>query len=120
MQLLEEETATESKFGVVARLSSKMQQQNGDVAAAMCRRHYDRVMSIKGRVGFAWDLVNANMDGFDSLKTIFDAGVVPSLASGATLPDETFERNYGFPQSLRFKRAELRRPTSIDWYRDVY
>ena len=120
MQLLEEDATTESKFGIVARLSAKMQQQNGDVAAAMCRRHYDRVMSTKGRVGFAWDLVNANIDGFDSLKTIFDAGVVPLLASGATLPDETFERNYGFPRSLRFKRAELRRPTAIDWYRDVY
>ena len=120
MQLLEEDAATESKFGIVARLSAKMRQQNGDVAAAMCRRHYDRVMSTKGRVGFAWDLVSANIDGFDSLKTIFDAGVVPSLASGAALPDETFERNYGFPRSLRFKRAELRRPTAIDWYRDVY
>ena len=120
MQLLEEDAATESKFGIVARLSAKMQQQNGDVAAAMCRRHYDRVMSTKGRVGFAWDLVSANIDGFDSLKTIFDAGVVPSLASGAALPDETFERHYGFPRSLRFKRAELRRPTAIDWFRDVY
>jgi hypothetical protein len=121
MQLLEEDAATDCKFGIVARLSTKMQQQNGEVAAAMCRRHYDRVLSTKYKgVGFAWDLVSANIDGFDSLKTVFDAGIVPSLASGAALPDDTFERNYGFPRSLRFKRAEVRRPTKIDWYRDVY
>ena len=93
---------------------------NGEVAAAMCRRHYDRVLSTKGKVGFAWHLANANIDGFCSLKAIVDAGIVPSLASGATLSDETFERKYGFPRSLRFKRAELRRPTAIDWYRGVY
>ena len=121
MQLFEQDASTDSnKFGIVARLSAKMKQQNGEVAAAMCRRHYDRVLSTKGKVGFAWHLVNANIDGFCSLKAIVDAGVVPSLASGVTLSDETFERKYGFPRSLRFKRAELRRPTAIDWYRGVY
>jgi hypothetical protein len=120
MQLLEEDASAHSKFGIVARLSAKMNQQNGEVAAAMCRRHYDRVLSSKGRVGFAWDLMNANVDGFYSLKTIFDAGVVPSLESAAKLPDDTFERTYGFPRCLQFKRAELRIPTTIDWYREVY
>ena len=51
-QLLEDDA---SKSGIVARLSGKMQQQNGEVAASMCRRHYERMLSMKGcRVGFAW------------------------------------------------------------------
>ena len=117
-QLLEEDA---SKSGIVARLSGRMQQQNGEVAASMCRRHYDRMLSTKGcRVGFAWDLVNANIDGFDSLKSIFDAGVVPSIASSAGLADNVFEQKYGFPRLLRFNRAKLRRPTEINWFRDVY
>jgi hypothetical protein len=121
MQLLEEDVATESKFGIVSRLSAKMQQQNGEVAAAMCRRHCARVMYTKGKgAGFAWELINANTDGFDSLKVIFDAGVVFLVDTTTTLPDDIFERNYGLPRSLRFKRAEIRCPTAIDWYRDVY
>ena len=118
-QLLEDDA---SKSGIVARLSGKMQQQNGEVAASMCRRHYERMLSMKGcRVGFAWDLVNANVDGFDSLKAIFDAGVIPSISSSsAGLADNMFEQKYGFPRLLRFNRANLRRPTEIDWFRDVY
>ena len=98
-----------------------MQQQNGEVAAAMCRRHCARVMYTKGKgAGFAWELINTNTDGFDSLKVIFDAGVVFLVDTTTTLPDDIFERNYGLPRSLRFKRAEIRCPTAIDWYRDVY
>jgi hypothetical protein len=119
MQLLEEDP---SHSGIVARLSGRMQQQNGEVAASMCRRHYDRMFSMKGcPVGFAWDLRNANVDGFDSLKSIFDAGAIPSIASSsAGLADNMFEQKYGFPRLLRFNRANLRRPTEIDWFRDVY
>ena len=118
-QLLEEDA---SKYGIVARLSGKMQQQNGEVAASMCRRHYERMLSMKGsRVGFAWALVNANRDGFDSLIAIFDAGVIPSMSSSsAGLADNMFEQKYGFPRLLRFNRAHLRRPTEIDWFRNVY
>ena len=120
MQLLEEDS---SDFGIVARLSGKMQQQNGEVAASMCRRHYKRMLSMKGcRVGFAWDLVNANVDGFDSLKAIFDAGVIPSISSSSSagLPDNIFEQKYGFPRLLRFNQANLRKPTEIDWFGNVY
>ena len=119
-QLLEDDT---SKSGIVARLSGKMQQQNGEVAASMCRRHYERMLSMKGsRVGFAWDLVNANVDSFDSLKAIFDAGVIPSISSSSSagLPDNIFEQKYGFSRLLRFNRANLRKPTEIDWFCDVY
>ena len=118
MQLLSQDAG---KCGIVARLSGRMQQQNGEVAASMCRRHYDRISSTKGcPVGFAWDLVNANVDGFDSLKGIFDAGVIPSIASSAGLADTVFEQKYGFPRLLRFNRANLRRATEIDWFHDVY
>ena len=121
MQLLEEDTSTQSKFGIVARLSAKMQQRNGWGAADMCRRHYDRAMCTKGNgVGFAWELVNANIHGFDALKATFDAGVIPSLGPASTLADNIFERNYGFPRLLRFKRVELRRSATIDLYHDVY
>ena len=119
MQLLEEDP---SHSGIVARLSGRMHQQNGEVAASMCRRHYDRMFSMKNcPVGFAWDLRNANVDGFDSLKNIFDAGAIPSISSSAAgLADNMFEQKYGFPRLLRFYRANLRRPTEIDWFRNVY
>ena len=120
LQLIEEDTSTRNKCGVVARLSADMHQQNGEVTASVCRRHYDKMMGMKGRVGFVWELVNANMDNFDSLNNIFDAGSVPVLASAIMLSDKAFERNYGFPRMLRFERAELRSPTTIDWYSDVY
>ena len=119
MQLREEDS---SNSGIVARLSGRMHQQNGEVAASMCRRHYDRMLWMKGcPVGFAWDLRNANAEGFDSLKSIFDAGAVPAISSSsAGLAENTFEQKYGFPRLLRFNRAKLRRPTKIDWFRDVY
>ena len=113
MQLLSQDAG---KSGIVARLSGKMQRQNGEVAASMCRRHYDRGCPV----GFAWDLVNANMDGFETLKGIFDAGVIPAIASSAGLSDTVFEQKYGFPRMLRFNRANVRRATEIDWFRDVY
>ena len=88
----------------------------------MCRRHYDRMFSMKNcPVGFAWDLRDLNVDSFDSLKTIFDAGAIPSISSSAAgLADNMFEQKYGFPRLLRFYRANLRRPTEIDWFRNVY
>ena len=117
-QLLEQDA---SNSGIVARLSGRIHEQNGEVTASMCRRYYDRVLSMKGcRVGFAWDFVNANIDGFDSLKAIFDAGLIPSMSSSAGLADNIFEQKYGFPRLLRFSRAKLRRPTTIDWFHDVY
>ena len=118
-QLLEEDP---SRSGIVARLSGRMQQQNGEVAASMCRRHYDRMLTMKGcPVGFAWDFRNANVDGFDSLKSIFDAGAIPSIAVSSTgLTDNMFEQTYGFPRLLSFSRAKVRTPTQYDWFSDVY
>ena len=119
MHLLEEDPR---HSGVVACLFGRMQQHNRKIAASMCRRHYDRMFWMKGcPVGFAWDLRNANAEGFDSLKSIFDAGAVPAISSSsAGLAENTFEQKYGFPRLLRFNRAKLRRPTKIDWFRDVY
>ena len=118
MQLLEEDVC---RSGIVARLSESMKEQNGEVAASVCRRHYNRILSTHTcRVGFVWDLVNANVDGFDSLKSILDAGVVPSIPYTTGLTDNVFERKYGFPRFLNFNYGKLRRPTKIDWFHDVY
>ena len=60
------------------------------------------------------------MGGFESLKGIFYSGVIPAIASSAGLADTAFEQKYGFPRMLRFNRANVRRATEIDWFRDVY
>lgn len=118
MSLFEEEVCTS---GVVSRLSHRMTQQNGEVAASMCRRHCDMSRRISSsKVGFAWDFINVMIDGFDTLKGVFDAGFIPSLTCDARLSDDAFEQKHGFPRYLEFKRAVTRRPIEIDWFRDVY
>ncbi len=70
------------KSGVASRFSARVAQQNGEVCAATCRRHYDRALACKRRVQFVWDLVSCHAN-FESLAGILDASKIPALvASG--------------------------------------
>ena len=106
------------KSGVAARLSARIAQQNGAVAAAACRRHYDRALSSNRRVRFVWDLVSAGAR-FESLACIIDASKVPTLAA-VSGDDRAFQRRYGLPKLLEFTAASPREPSEIDWFHGVY
>ena len=60
------------------------------------------------------------INGLETLKGVFDAGVIPSLVCDTSLQDDAFEQKHGFPRYLEFKQAVSRPPIEIDWFRDVY
>ena len=120
-RLLEQELLVDSdghiESGVVSRISARISIQNGQVAADMCRIHWDRAIATKGRLAFVWDLVDSAKADFDALPSIWDASKVPTLK---TLNDNEFERIYGLPKKLQCKEMPRRLPIESDWLSPVY
>ena len=120
-RLLEQELLVDSdghiESGVVSRISARIGIQNGQVAADMCRIHWDRAIATKGRLAFVWDLVDSAKADFDALPSISDASKVPTLK---TLNDNEFERIYGLPKKLQCKELPRRLPIESDWLSSVY
>ncbi len=115
--LLDDPATGHVQSGVATRLSARIAQQNGEVAAAVCRRHYDRALSSNQRVCFVWDLVSARAP-FERLSGILDASKIPGLA--AKPGGRAFQKKHGLPKLLEFVAATPRRPSEIDWFRGVY
>ncbi len=105
------------KSGVASRFSARIAQQNGEVCAATCRRHYDRAVACKRRVQFVWDLVSCHAD-FESLVGILDASKIQTLAS----EEGEWQNICGVPKLLTeaITAATPRQRTDIDWFRGVY
>ena len=120
-RLLEQELLVDSDghidSGVVSRISARIGIQNGQVANDMCRIHWDRAITTKGRLAFVWDFVDSSKADFDALSTIWDATKVPTLK---TLNDEEFERIYGLPKKLECKEIPPRQSIESDWLSTVY
>ncbi len=104
------------KSGVASRFSARVAQQNGEVCAATCRRHYDRALACKRRVQFVWDLVSCHAN-FESLAGILDASKIPTLAASGE-----WQKTCGVPKLLTesITAAPPRQPIEIDWLRGVY
>ena len=120
-RLLEQELMVDSgghiESGVVSRISARIGIQNGQVAADMCRIHWDRAITAKGRLAFVWDLVDSAKANFDALPSIWDASKVPTLK---TLNDNEFERIYGLPKKLQCEELPRRLQIESDWLSSVY